>query len=106
MRLKKVLSTLSLTALLSSGGLLVTAVPAYAAPCGFSPVTTGNLGGGDDGNYEKGIYNHCSNDGTNTKIKVDYAYASQELCVTPGETELFANPNLGALRYAASIGRC
>lgn len=97
----------SITSGILLGGTLVLAPASQAAsPCGFYPLTTGNVGGGDDGYYEKGIYNHCTSSGSTVKIRVDYTYASEEFCVTAGETELYANPNLGALRYATAIGSC
>lgn len=101
------MTTFSITAGVLLGGSLALAPAGQAAsPCGFYPLTTGNLGGGDDGNYEKGIYNHCTSNGSTVKIRVDYTYASEEFCVTAGETELYANPSLGALRYAVAIGGC
>ncbi|WP_445818937.1 DUF6355 family natural product biosynthesis protein [Arthrobacter sp. G119Y2] len=51
-------------------------------------------------------YTHCTSNGSTVKIRVDYTYASEEFCVTAGETELYANPSLGALRYAVAIGGC
>jgi hypothetical protein len=78
--------------------------PAHAAsPCGFYPITTGSLGGGDDGHYEKGTYNNCK--AKNATITVRYTYTSQQMCVTPGETTLYANPDLGALTGATWTGK-
>ena len=94
-------TTLAITCI-ALGGSLAFAAPAMAAPCGFYPITTGNLGGGDDGYYEKGTYTNCRSN--NVTIAVNYTYASQALCVTPGETTLFADPNLGALTGATWTG--
>ncbi|WP_397337500.1 DUF6355 family natural product biosynthesis protein [Paenarthrobacter nitroguajacolicus] len=50
------------------------------------------------------IYNHCGPG--NVKIRVQYYYAERDPCVTPGETLLYANPNLGGLNFAYYIGGC
>lgn len=94
-------TTLAITGAIM-GGSLAFAAPAMAAPCGFYPITTGNLGGGDDGHYEKGTYTNCKTD--NARITVNYTYASEIFCVTPGETILYANPYLGALTGATWTG--
>ena len=84
-------------------GLVVTAAPASAAVCGFQGVVTSNVGG-STAPWEQAIYNHCGPG--NVKIRVQYYYAERDLCVTPGETLLYANPNLGALNFAYYIGGC
>lgn len=86
------------------GGAVLGAAPAQAAsPCGFYPITTGSLGGGDDGHYEKGTYNNCK--AKNVTITVKYTYTKKQMCVTPGETTLYANPDLGALTGATWTGK-
>lgn len=99
------ISTLLIAALLSTIGAITFAAPSSAAVCGWTPLATDGLGGGsDDGNVQKGVYNHCGS--TNVEIRVQYHYASRDMCVTPGETILWANPNLGALQNAYYIGLC
>lgn len=87
--------SVALGASLLAGGFAATTVPAQAAVCGFEGVTTDSWGGGDDGKYEAGKYNHCG-DG-NIQVQVDYVYANGKHCVTPGVTEFAANPHLGAV---------
>ena len=82
------------------------ASPAFADVCGWSPSYTDHIGGQDDGYYEKGVYNHCDPKGGVIKIRIDYAYASEEKCVTAGKTTLYADPNKGALIKAVAIGPC
>lgn len=77
---------------------------ASAATCGFTGLTSSHIGGGDDGKYEEATYLNCDN--SNQKIRVNYFYASEERCVSPGETHLSASPNLGALVGAVRIGNC
>lgn len=84
-------------------GGLVAAAPASAAVCGFQGVPTPGLGG-NQAPWEEAIYNHCGKG--NVKIRVQYYYADRDFCVTPGETRLYANPNLGALKFAYYIGGC
>ena len=102
MKLATKLATTLAIATIGLGGSLAFAAPAMAAPCGFYPITTGNLGGGDDGHYEKGTYTNCKT--KNVTITVGYTYASNVICVTSGETILFADPNLGALTGAIWTG--
>ena len=94
-RIRKLAASVVLTGMLI-GGSLVAAAPAEAAtPCGFYPITTGSLGGGEDGRYEKATYNNCKS--KPVKITVRYYYANRTMCVSPGTTTLYANPALGAL---------
>ncbi|MFJ4077132.1 hypothetical protein EDF28_0685 [Curtobacterium sp. PhB137] len=94
----------ALAATMMLGGSLAVAGPANAAsPCGFYPITTGNIGGGDDGHYEKGTYNNCKSDPV--QITVKYTYTSKSLCLSAGETTLFANPDYGALTGASWTGK-
>lgn len=103
--LKRSASVLAALSLLSGGALVLSAPAANAAVCGWSPLTTPGVGGGsDDKDVQKGIYNHCGNG--NVKIRVVYHYATKDFCVSPGETTLWANPNLGALHNAYYIGGC
>lgn len=107
MRRKNFLAGSFIAVVLSFGVLAPTHAEEAQRPCGFSPVATGNVGGGEsDKHYEKAIYNHCSHDGSNTKVQVDYTYANDVFCVTPGETEFRANPDLGAITNIFSIGGC
>lgn len=98
----RVAATITPAIAVVSGSLVIASPASAASPCGFYPITTGNLGGGDDGYYEMGTYNNCKSD--NALITVSYTYASESACVTPGETPLFANPNLGALTGARWTG--
>jgi len=102
-RLRKV-KAIGGAAILLGACMVWTASEASAATCGFTGLTSGNPGGGDDGKYEDGTYLNCSNH--NEKIRVNYFYSSEERCVSPGETHLSANPNLGALTGANKIGDC
>ena len=74
---KRVCAAITTGAALVVSGLVVTAAPASAAVCGFQGVVTSNIGGN-----------------------------IPPLCVTPGETRLYANPNLGGLNFAYYIGDC
>ena len=78
--------------------------PAQAAVCGFEGVTTDSIGGGDDGKYEAGKYNHRGTG--NVTVQIDYVYANERYCVTPGVTEFAANPNLGAVTNIYAVGEC
>ncbi len=81
-------------------------LPAQAADnyiCGFTPINTGALGSGANGNYEKGVYNNCKSKAV--KIKATYRYNTQTICVSPGKTTLYAQPaNGGAIRDAKWTG--
>ena len=101
---RKRICSLALGAALVTGGIATGIAPANAAVCGFEGVTSGNIGGGNDGKYEAGNYNHCGEG--NTKIQIDYVYANEKKCVTPGVTQFAANPNLGAITNIFSIGTC
>ncbi|MGK4065914.1 DUF6355 family natural product biosynthesis protein [Rothia sp. HC945] len=105
MNIKNIVSTGLIACSVAIGVSAVGAVPASVATCGWSPDFSSNVGGQDDGYYERGTYNHCAESGT-IKIKINYTYASEEKCVTNGETKLYANPDLGALRDAVAIGQC
>lgn len=87
----------------ATGMAVCIATPAAAAVCGFSGVTTPGIGG-NVAPWEEEIYNHCGKG--NVKIRVQYYYAEQDFCVTPGETKLYANPYLGAVKFAYYIGAC
>ena len=100
---KRILSILLGSSLLA-GGVTMAAAPAQAAVCGFEGVTTDSWGGGDDGKYEAGRYNHCGTG--NIKVQIDYVYANETKCVTPGVTEFAANPNLGAVTNIFAVGKC
>lgn len=88
------------------GGLVFSPIlaSAEAAVCGFQGTTTSHLGGGDDGYYERATYTNCTK--KKQHISVKYTYASRGMCVTPGKTTLYANPDLGALRGAKALGKC
>lgn len=86
------------------GGMALVAPPAQAAVCGFEGVTTDSIGSGDDGKYEAGKYNHCGTG--NVTLQIDYVYANERYCVTPGVTEFAANPNLGAVTNIYAVGEC
>lgn len=77
--------------------VVVGAGTASAAKCGYSTLE-------NDTTNNKANYLNCSPG--NERIRVEYTYATQEMCVTPGDTPLFANPNLGAVRNAVPIGSC
>lgn len=94
LNIKKTVSSAALGGIIAAGGLLLGATPSQAAVCGFY--------GEDDYNF-KAYYNHCGP--TNIIIQVDYTYANQERCVTPGITDLYANPALGAVINAFYAGR-
>lgn len=94
----------AMTAVAVSFNALYLAPLASAAVCGFDGVTSGNLGGGDDGWYEEAIYTNCNNH--NVRIKVNHFYASKERCVTPGESRLSADPEIGSLVGAEELGPC
>lgn len=84
--------------------LSITAPPAQAAVCGFQGVhVPGNIGGTGP-LWAAGVYTHCG--GGNIKIRIDYYYSHSYLCVTPGSTNLYADPALGALKNAYYVGRC
>ncbi|MGQ3383985.1 DUF6355 family natural product biosynthesis protein [Glutamicibacter sp. TV12E] len=86
--------------------LALSAQPSNAAVCGFLGEGTSGLGGGsDDKDLQKGTYMHCAKKG-NVKIHVDYHYGYKEMCVTPGETTLWADYALGALKNAYYVGSC
>lgn len=104
MLIRRKIQAISASAALISAVAFVGISPASAAVCGFTGLTSSHIGGGDDGKYEEGTYLNC--DSTNQKIQVNYFYASEERCVSPGETHLSANPNLGALTGASKIGSC
>ncbi|MFF3025723.1 DUF6355 family natural product biosynthesis protein [Microbacterium sp. NPDC057944] len=92
---------------LGLGGILLGSVSSATAAdnliCGFTPKTTSALGSGQNGNYEKGIYNNCKS--KPVKIKVTYRYNTQTICVSPGQTTLYAQPtNGGAIRDAKWTG--
>ncbi|ALE72090.1 hypothetical protein Ae168Ps1_2659c [Pseudonocardia sp. Ae168_Ps1] len=70
---------------------------AEAAKCGYSTLE-------NDTTNNKANYLNCSPG--NERIRVEYTYATEEKCVTPGDTPLFANPDLGAVRNAVPIGTC
>lgn len=99
----KKIAIASSTLLILFSSIIVTPT-AYAAICGFDGVTSNNLGGGEDGLYEEAIYTNCSDH--NEKIRVNYFYDSEERCVSPGETRLSVNPDLGALVGADPLGPC
>jgi len=77
------------------------AAPAHAAsPCGWNP---------DEKWYpsryaEAGTYNHCGSG--NMGVKVQHTYAERDICVTPGETRLFADPAIGAITFAYATEPC
>lgn len=77
---------------------------ANAAVCGFDGIITGNIGSRSGGYYEKATYTNCTK--KNRHISVKYTYASRGMCVSPGGTTLYANPDLGALREAKNLGAC
>ncbi|MFJ7751094.1 DUF6355 family natural product biosynthesis protein [Arthrobacter sp. NPDC097144] len=47
---------------------------------------------------EAGTYFHCTDSNTPVKIHIEHTYASREMCVAPGETRLYADPAIGALK--------
>lgn len=100
---KRVGATLSVATALVMGGLVTTAAPSFAAVCGFQGTPTPGIGG-NVAPWEEANYNHCGTG--NVKIRVQYYYAERDYCVTPGNTTLYANPNLGALKFAYYIGAC
>lgn len=51
-------------------------------------------------------YGHCSNDGTNTKIRIETANGPEEACVPPGDHRLGFVNNDKKISNAYSIGRC
>lgn len=107
MHKKKILATSFIAFTMGFGAITPSYAEEIQRPCGFSPVGTSNIGGGEnDGHYEKAIYKHCTDDGNNVKIQIDYTYANDTFCVTPGETEFRANPDLGAIKNIFSIGSC
>lgn len=85
------------------GGAAMFAAPASAAVCGFTPITSNAVGGGDDGRYEAGVYNHCGSS-SNLSVQVNYYYMHEFACVTPGETTFTAHPNKGALISVKGTG--
>lgn len=104
-KISKVLVAGLLAAAAPSTLLAVTAVPAQAAqyPCGFTGLVTPGLGG-DKSPWEKANYNHCGK--TNIVIRIQYYYVDKDVCVTPGNTTLYANPNYGALKFAYYLRTC
>lgn len=96
------MNALILSVSLTGAGVAAGSGIASAAVCGFTGITSGNLGGGDDGHYEEGNYLNCRP--INDKIRVDYTYFSEERCASPGNTHLSANPNYGALTGAVRVG--
>lgn len=106
--LKKTVSV-TITSLLGATALslLAPTSPAFADACGFRGIPNQStidrlLGDGDDGKYVNAQYNHCGNG--NVMVQVDYVYANEKICVTPGITQLHSNPNLGAVTNAFYIG--
>lgn len=99
---KRALATCGIGLLIAAGGSVVSASAASADACGFTPTTTNNLGGGDDGKYEKGSYNNCKD--KPVKITVKYFYTQETMCVSVGKSELFAHPHKGALISAKWTG--
>lgn len=104
MRNSRRIKAIAASLLLAGSASIAGASAASATACGFTGLTSSHLGGGDDGKYEEGTYLNC--DKSKQKIRVNYFYASEERCVSPGETHLSANPNLGALVGADKIGKC
>jgi hypothetical protein len=39
-------------------------------------------------------------------VKVQHTYAERDICVTPGETRLFADPAIGAITFAYATDPC
>ena len=80
----------------------VSAAPAHAAsPCGWTADETWWF---PDEYAEAGTYTHCG-DG-NMGVKVQHTYAERDICVTPGETRLFADPAIGAITFAYATDPC
>lgn len=102
--LKRFAASAFVAAAALTGMAFVGAVPANVAVCGFQGIATSSLGGGEDGKYEKATYANCS--GANEEIRVHYFYVEETMCVTEGETILYANPHLGALTGAERVGAC
>ena len=80
------------------------AASANAAVCGFQGLNSGGLAAGTRGNYAEALYTNCTK--KNQKVRVVYYYASRNQCFSPGQTKIYANPDLGALRGAKVIGSC
>lgn len=100
------MAILLVTSLVTFGAIALSPLlpRANAVICGFDGVVTSNLGSGTKGYYEKANYTNCGK--KNQHISVKYTYASRGMCVTPGTTVLYANPDLGALRDAKNLGSC
>lgn len=100
------LAALAFACTLALSSAILGALPAQAADnfiCGFTPQTTGALGSGANGNYEKGVYNNCKS--KPVKVKATYRYNTQTICLSPGKTTLYAQPsNGGAIRDAKWTG--
>ncbi|GAA4962920.1 DUF6355 family natural product biosynthesis protein [Pseudonocardia tropica] len=91
------LVAVSLVAMCTGLVLVAVGTTAQAAKCGYSTLE-------NDTTNNKANYLNCTTG--NQRIRVEYTYATEEMCVTPGDTPLFANPNLGAVRNAVPIGTC
>lgn len=104
-RLARMTLGILVTAIGAFGVGVVSSAPAQATDyaCGFTPIVTGNIGS-EGPNYERGVYNNCSDQ--RVRINVEYAYASDSRCVSPGNTRLYASSSLGALRDAVLWGNC
>lgn len=83
---------------------VVMAASANAAVCGFQGLNSGGFGAGRGGNYAEALYTNCTK--KNQKVRITYYYASRSQCFSPGQTKIYANPDLGALRGAKVIGSC
>ena len=79
-----------------ASGLLAGAPVASASLCGYT--------GEDDGYSNKANYNNCTQNVE--RVRIDYTYANELKCMSPGDNALFANPALGAVRNAVSLGVC
>lgn len=104
MSLKRKAASTFAAAIVAVSSLMVCTTNANAAVCGFTGIAEGFSVSESTGNWPSGTYENCKDH--NVKVRVNYHYASEERCLTPGSTHLTANPNLGALRGVDEIGVC
>lgn len=59
-----------------------------------------------DGERRVGMYNHCTDDGNNVKLKLSTADGDKEACVQPGVTRLGYVDRDAKVTDAYAIGSC